>query len=130
MNEPMGAWCVRARWLGKPWLHLCWRMLFCKNLGEIPSRRCGGISTTMPDKLTSSEPASAAATETPQAASAARKIYPIIKYGDPVLEKPAAPGKKCDAEVGQLAENKFASMYAAQGGGLAAPKIGLTLRRA
>ncbi len=69
----------------------------------------------MPDKLTSSEPASAAAAETPQAASAARKIYPIVKYGDPILEKPGAPVKKFDAELEQLAEDMFASMYAAQG---------------
>ncbi len=84
----------------------------------------------MPDKLTSSEPASAAAAETPQAASAARKIYPIVKYGDPILEKPGAPVKKFDAELEQLAEDMFASMYAAQGVGLAAPQIGLSLRLA
>jgi len=80
--------------------------------------------------LTSSEPASAAAAETPQAASAARKIYPIVKYGDPILEKPGAPVKKFDAELEQLAGDMFASMYAAQGVGLAAPQIGLSLRLA
>jgi peptide deformylase len=82
----------------------------------------------MPDKSTSSETANAAATETPQAPSAARKIYPIVKYGDPILEKPTAPIKKFDAELEQLAEDMFASMYAAQGVGLAAPQIGLSLR--
>src|SRR5205809_578038 len=76
----IGAWCQQVRWPGKPWSHLCWRMLFCKNLEETRWRRCGGTLTTMPDKLTSSEPASAAATETPQATSAAGKIYPIVKY--------------------------------------------------
>src|SRR5438270_131554 len=50
-------------------------MLFCKNLEETRWWRCGGTLTTMPDKLTSSEPASAAATATPQATSAARMIY-------------------------------------------------------
>jgi peptide deformylase len=84
----------------------------------------------MPDKLTSSEPASAAATEAPQATSAARKIYPIVKYGDPILEKPGAPIKKFDADLEQLAEDMFASMYAAQGVGLAAPQIGKSLRLA
>lgn len=84
----------------------------------------------MPDKLTNSEPASVAATETPQAVSAARKIYPIVKYGDPILEKPGAPIKNFDAELEQLAEDMFASMYAAQGVGLAAPQIGLSLRLA
>jgi len=71
-----------------------------------------------------------AATETPQATSAARKIYPIVKYGDPILEKPGAPVKKFDAELEELAEDMFASMYAAQGVGLAAPQIGKSLRLA
>jgi peptide deformylase len=84
----------------------------------------------MPDKLTNSEPASVAATETRQATSAARKIYPIVKYGDPILEKPGAPVKKFDAELEELAEDMFASMYAAQGVGLAAPQIGKSLRLA
>jgi peptide deformylase len=84
----------------------------------------------MPDKLTNSEPASVAAAETPQAPSAARKIYPIVKYGDPILEKPGAPVKKFDAELEELAEDMFASMYAAQGVGLAAPQVGLSLRLA
>ena len=84
----------------------------------------------MPDKLTNSEPATVAAAETPQAASPARKIYPIVKYGDPILEKPGAPVKKFNAELEELAEDMFASMYAAQGVGLAAPQIGLSLRLA
>src|SRR5260370_38239440 len=84
----------------------------------------------MPDKSTSSEAPATAAIETPQAPSAARKIYPIVKYGDPVLEKPGAPVKIFDAELEQLAEDMFASMYAAQGVGLAAPQIGKSLRLA
>jgi peptide deformylase len=84
----------------------------------------------MPDKLTNSEPAVVAPAETQQAPSAARKIYPIVKYGDPILEKPGASVKKFDAELEQLAEDMFASMYAAQGVGLAAPQIGLSLRLA
>ena len=84
----------------------------------------------MPNKSTSSEAPAAtpAATETPQAPAAARKIYPIVKYGDPILEKPGAPVKKFDVELEQLAEDMFASMYAAQGVGLAAPQIGRSLR--
>ena len=81
----------------------------------------------MPDKSTSSE---VQATPPAEAPSAARKIYPIIKYGDPILEKPTTPIKKFDAELEQLAEDMFASMYAAQGVGLAAPQIGLPLRMA
>ena len=79
----------------------------------------------MPDKSTSSEPATVAAPETP---AKPVKIYPIVKYGDPILEKPGAPIKKFDAEMEQLVEDMFASMYAAQGVGLAAPQIGLSLR--
>ncbi len=84
----------------------------------------------MPDKSTSSDAPTPTATETPQAPSVARKIYPIVKYGDAILEKPGVPVKKFDAELEQLAEDMFASMYAAQGVGLAAPQIGLSLRLA
>jgi len=80
----------------------------------------------MPDKSTSSEAAQTA----PETVSAARKIYPIVKYGDPILERPTKPVTKFDAELEQLAEDMFASMYAASGVGLAAPQIGLTLRLA
>jgi len=82
----------------------------------------------MADKSKISEASAPAATETVQAPSAARKIYPIVKYGDPLLEKPTAPVKKFDAELEELAEDMFASMYAAQGVGLAAPQIGKSLR--
>jgi peptide deformylase len=82
----------------------------------------------MPDKSTSSEATQAAAP--PQTVSAARKIYPIVKFGDPILEKPTTPVKKFDGELEQLSEDMFASMYAAQGVGLAAPQIGLNLRLA
>ncbi len=84
----------------------------------------------MPYKSTSSDAPTPTATEAPQAPSLARKIYPIVKYGDPILEKPGAPVKKFDAELEQLAEDMFASMYAAQGVGLAAPQVGLSLRLA
>jgi peptide deformylase len=81
----------------------------------------------MADKSTSSEPTTTVNTaETPDASP--RKIYPIVKFGDPVLEKPAASIKKFDAELEQLAEDMFASMYAAQGVGLAAPQIGKSIR--
>ena len=60
----------------------------------------------------------------------ARKIYPIVKYGAPILEKPTPLIKKFDAELEQLSEDMFASMYAAQGVGLAAPQIGLNFRLA
>jgi peptide deformylase len=82
----------------------------------------------MPDKSKSSEGASSVAPESVEAAAPARKIYPIIKYGDPILEKPTPPVKKFDASLEELTEDMFASMYAAQGVGLAAPQIGKSMR--
>ena len=82
----------------------------------------------MSDKSKISEAAAPTAIETAQAPSAARKIYPIVKYGDAVLEKPGAAVNIFDAELEELAEDMFASMYAAQGVGLAAPQIGKSLR--
>jgi peptide deformylase len=84
----------------------------------------------MPDKSKISEAAAPVATEVAQVLSAARKIYPIVKYGDPILEKAGAAITKFDAELEELAEDMFASMYAAQGVGLAAPQIGKSLRLA
>jgi len=59
-----------------------------------------------------------------------RKIYPIVKFGDPVLETPAAAVTKFDDELKRLVEDMFESMYAAKGVGLAAPQIGISLRLA
>jgi peptide deformylase len=56
------------------------------------------------------------------------KVYPIVKYGDPVLEKPAEPITVFDADLKQLVEDMFESMYAAHGVGLAAPQIGISKR--
>jgi peptide deformylase len=63
-------------------------------------------------------------------AQKARTIYPIVKYGNAVLEKPAAAVAKFDAELEQLTLDMFESMYAAQGVGLAAPQIGKSMRLA
>jgi len=82
----------------------------------------------MPDKSTSSEEATSAASPSIDATVAARKIYKIVKYGDPILEKPTVAVKKFDDEFEQLTEDMFASMYAAQGVGLASPQIGKNLR--
>jgi len=81
----------------------------------------------MADKSASSE-RHATEAETTAVAAASRKIYTIVKYGDPVLEKPAATIKSFDAELEQLVEDMFASMYAASGVGLAAPQIGKSIR--
>jgi peptide deformylase len=79
----------------------------------------------MPNKSTSSEPTTTAA---PTVEAPPRTIYPIVKYGDPVLEKPAANVKKFDASLAELVDDMFASMYAANGVGLAAPQIGKSIR--
>jgi peptide deformylase len=55
-------------------------------------------------------------------------IYPIVKFGDPVLEKTAAPVTAFDGELQKLVEDMFESMYAARGVGLAAPQIGISKR--
>lgn len=57
-------------------------------------------------------------------------IYPIVKYGDPVLETPAKPVTEFDGKLKKLVEDMFESMYAAHGVGLAAPQIGISLRLA
>jgi peptide deformylase len=53
-------------------------------------------------------------------------IYPITKYGAPVLESPTKPVEKFDDDLAQLCEHMFESMYVAQGVGLAATQIGLS----
>src|ERR1700752_1650854 len=55
-------------------------------------------------------------------------IYPIVKFGNPVLETPAAEVKTFDDELKKLVEDMFESMYAARGVGLAAPQIGISRR--
>jgi peptide deformylase len=57
-------------------------------------------------------------------------IYPIVKFGDPVLDKPAATITAFDDELRKLADDMFESMYAAHGVGLAAPQIGISQRLA
>src|SRR5436305_3631053 len=57
-------------------------------------------------------------------------IYPIVKYGNPVLEKPAAPVTEFDDDLKTLVADMFESMYEAKGVGLAAPQIGISKRLA
>ena len=55
-------------------------------------------------------------------------IYPIVRYGDPVLEKAAEPIVEFNGNLRKLADDMFESMYAAHGVGLAAPQIGISKR--
>ena len=55
-------------------------------------------------------------------------IYPIVKYGNPVLETPAQTVSEFNHELRRLADDMFESMYHAHGVGLAAPQIGISKR--
>ncbi len=55
-------------------------------------------------------------------------IYPIVKYGNQVLERPAVDVTDFDSELEKLVASMFETMYAAHGVGLAAPQIGLGKR--
>ena len=55
-------------------------------------------------------------------------ILPIVKYPDPVLQKPAEPVTEFDDNLRKLVADMFETMYAAQGIGLAAPQIGVSQR--
>lgn len=52
-------------------------------------------------------------------------IYPIVKYGQPVLDAPGEPVTAFDGELEKLVADMFETMYAARGVGLAAPQIGI-----
>lgn len=56
------------------------------------------------------------------------KIYDIVKYGNPILEKAGAAVTKFDEALKNLTDDMFATMYAAQGVGLAAPQVGVSKR--
>jgi len=54
-------------------------------------------------------------------------VYPIVKYGDPVLEQEAETVTEFGTpELEKFIEDMFESMYAAKGVGLAAPQIGFS----
>ena len=56
-------------------------------------------------------------------------IYPIVKYGNPVLETKAETIAEFDTpELHKLIDDMFETMYAARGVGLAAPQIGISRR--
>lgn len=55
-------------------------------------------------------------------------IYAIVKFPDPVLQRPSEPVSEFDQELKRLVEDMFESMYEAHGIGLAAPQIGIPKR--
>ncbi len=57
-------------------------------------------------------------------------IHKIVKFPDPVLVKETPAVERFDDELQKLVDDMFESMYAAEGVGLAAPQIGVSLRLA
>jgi peptide deformylase len=55
-------------------------------------------------------------------------VYPIVKFPDPILQRPAQPVTAFDEDLRKLVDDMFESMYAAHGIGLAAPQIGIPKR--
>lgn len=55
-------------------------------------------------------------------------IRPIVAYGDPVLKKEASDVEENHPDLDTLIADMWETMYAADGVGLAAPQIGLSLR--
>ena len=55
-------------------------------------------------------------------------IYPIVKYGQRVLETPAEPITVFNGDLEKLVADMFETMYAANGVGLAATQIGIGKR--
>lgn len=55
-------------------------------------------------------------------------IYPIVKYGQRVLESPAEPIMVFNGDLEKLVADMFETMYAANGVGLAATQIGIGKR--
>jgi peptide deformylase len=57
-------------------------------------------------------------------------IRPIVKYGDPVLERRAVPVTEFNGALEALVADMWESMYAHRGIGLAAPQVGVSQRLA
>jgi peptide deformylase len=55
-------------------------------------------------------------------------VHPITRYGTAVLHRPCRAVTAFDDDLARLVDDLFASMYAADGVGLAANQIGIDLR--
>jgi peptide deformylase len=55
-------------------------------------------------------------------------ILPIVKYPEPVLQKPGEPVTEFDSELRKFVADMFETMYASQGIGLAAQQVGVAKR--
>ena len=54
-------------------------------------------------------------------------VLPITRWGTPVMHARTRPVVSFDRELGELVQNMFATMYAAEGVGLAATQVGVDL---
>jgi len=55
-------------------------------------------------------------------------ILKIVKYPEPVLERPGEPVTEFNDELRELVADMFETAYASQGVGLAAPQVGVSKR--
>jgi peptide deformylase len=55
-------------------------------------------------------------------------VYPIVKFPDPILQRPTEAVTVFDDDLRRLVDDMFESMYVAHGIGLAAPQIGIPKR--
>lgn len=55
-------------------------------------------------------------------------IREIVKYPEPILERPTEPVTEFNDELRKFVDDMFESMYAAKGIGLAAPQVGVSKR--
>jgi peptide deformylase len=55
-------------------------------------------------------------------------VMPIRTLGDPVLREPSKPVDRFDGSLRRLVDEMLETMYAANGVGLAAPQVGLSLQ--
>jgi peptide deformylase len=55
-------------------------------------------------------------------------LLEIVKYPNPVLEKPGDPVTEFDEKLKKLVSDMFETMYSAPGVGLAAPQVGISKR--
>lgn len=53
------------------------------------------------------------------------QVRPVVVVGDPVLHTPTEPVTEFDGELARLIDDLFATMYIAEGVGLAATQIGV-----
>ena len=55
-------------------------------------------------------------------------IREIVKYPEPILERPTEPVTEFNDDLRKFVDDMFESMYAAKGIGLAAPQVGVSKR--